>query len=46
VSFDWNFLTNESTNLHEPDAPPNIELNDLAFVTIVTPSLLARLSYL
>jgi hypothetical protein len=45
VSFDWNFLTNESTNLHELDAPANPELNDHAFVTIVTPSLLADTAF-
>ena len=41
VSFDWNFLTDENTNLDEPDFPPNLGANDLAFVTIVPLSLLA-----
>jgi hypothetical protein len=45
VSFDWNFLTNKATHLNEPDTPPNPELNDLAFVTIVTPSLVADTAF-
>jgi hypothetical protein len=41
VSFDWNFLTNEYTNLNQP----NPEQNDLTLVTIVSPSLLADTAF-
>lgn len=36
VSFDWNFLTEEYTNLPESAFPPTPDMNDLAFV-VITP---------
>ena len=32
---DWNFFTNENTNLDEPGFPPSFDYNDLAFVSIL-----------
>jgi hypothetical protein len=41
LSFAWNFLTNEVTNLDEPTASANPDANDLVFVTITPLSLVA-----
>jgi hypothetical protein len=35
ITFDWNFFTDESTHLDEPDFPPSFDFNDLAFVSIL-----------
>lgn len=35
VTFDWNFFTNEDTNLDEPVSTPSYERNDLALVSIL-----------
>jgi hypothetical protein len=42
VSFEWNFLTNEYTNLHE--FPPSPVFNDFAFVTITAEAFLEAVS--
>jgi hypothetical protein len=41
LSFAWNFLTNEVTNLDEPAVFANPDANDLVFVTITPLSLVA-----